>query len=159
VTRVAVLFLLACGAALAQQPMRPFGPESPAQIARENAGRPYVLALWSTSCEPCIREMPIWKEMQARNPNVRIVLVAADPPQDRERVLAFLARYDPGPVERWQFTGDAEEKLRYAIDPRWRGELPRTYFFDEKHRVEATTGVIERERVERWLLDRSKVVR
>jgi len=149
--RALLALALACApAALAGTMLRAFGPEAPELVARENAGRPYVLALWSIRCEPCIREMPLWRELQARHPHVRIVLVAADPPQDRDQVLAFLERHDPGGVQRWQFTGEADERIRYAIDPRWRGELPRAYFFDAAHRVTVTTGLVERAEAERW---------
>jgi hypothetical protein len=68
------------------------------------------------------------------NPQLRIVTVAA------ERSTA-----DTGPAinktgvksERLAYGDDVPEALAYAIDPNWRGELPRTYLFDGKGGVQA----------------------
>lgn len=114
------------------------------------AGRPFVLALWSAHCEPCRGEMPLWREMRAKHPAVDIVLVSTDPPHERELLTRFLERYPPGPVERWSYADEFEERTRYAIDPRWRGELPRTYYFDADHRMEVITGKPDPERVRAW---------
>jgi thiol-disulfide isomerase/thioredoxin len=148
----ALLLILAPGApvASAAQDPRPFGAASLATIREQYAGRPFVLAFWATHCEPCQRDMGLWREMAAKHPDVAIVLVATDPPAAREGVRKFLARYDPGRVERWWFADDFEERTRFAVDPKWRGELPRTYFYDAKHRVTARTGALESSTVEDW---------
>lgn len=142
--------LLVAGAALAQAPLRAFDVDSPDAIRKAQAGRPFVLALWSIHCEPCVREMPVWRDMAARHPGVTVVLVSTDAPAERERVNAFLKRHDPGSVQRWQYADEFEERIRYAIDPKWRGELPRTYFFDRAHRPEVRTGLVEAEEAGRW---------
>jgi hypothetical protein len=38
-----------------------------------------------------------------------------------------------------------------AIDPKWRGELPRTYLYDAQHRRVAISGVIDEEKLREWL--------
>ena len=146
---LALAFFLAAFTAGAQAPLRAFDHTTPASLRKEHAGRPYVLAFWSIHCEPCVREMPMWREMAARRPGVPVVLVSTDPPAGRERVAAFLARHDPGDVQRWQYADDFEERIRHAVDPKWRGELPRT-FFDASHAVTARTGLPEKDEVERW---------
>jgi thiol-disulfide isomerase/thioredoxin len=150
---VAAVVLALAGVALparATHEPRPFDAKSFAAIRHAYAGRPFVLSLWSVHCEPCRHEMPLWRDLQARYPKVRVVLVAADNPGELDRIKAFLARHDPGPAESWYFADDFEERIRYAIDPKWRGELPRTYFFDAAHRVESRTGLPERTWTERW---------
>lgn len=147
---VSVLLALVATPASADGPLRPFDARSPAAIRQQHAGRPFVLALWSITCEPCIREMPVWKAMRKRYPDVPVILVSTDPPSEAARVRAFLAKYDPGPVQRWQYADAFEERIRHAIDPAWRGELPRTYRYDAAHRREAVTGVEDPAAVERW---------
>lgn len=147
-----VAWLLVAGAALAQAPapLRGFDAGSMDAIRKAQAGKPFVLALWSIHCEPCIREMPVWRALRSKHPGIDVMLVSTDSAAERDRVLAFLARHDPGNVQRWQFADEFEERVRYSIDPRWRGELPRTYFFDRAHRAEVRTGVIEMADAERW---------
>ncbi len=130
--------------------LRDFSVSTVKELRQRLSGRPFVLAFWSVHCEPCMREMALWKRMRARFPRVEIVLVATDPPSERERILRFLDRYDPGPVQRWAFSDEPEERIRYAVDPGWRGELPRTYFFDAGHAAEAMTGALDEGWASRW---------
>lgn len=143
--------LLAWAMPVVAQAIRPFDADSPAAIRKEQAGKSFVLSFWSIHCAPCIEEMAVWREQAARHRDLRIVLVSTDPPGERDRVEAFLRRYPPGGVQRWQYADEFEERIRYAVDPRWRGELPRTYFFDASHRSEASTGSVSSAQVERWV--------
>lgn len=129
---------------------RPFDAGSLAAIRLANQGRPFVLSLWSVHCEPCAREMAVWREMQARHPGVKVVLVATDSPEEAERAEAFLRRHDPGPAERWRYAEAFDEKIRHAIDPKWRGELPRTYFHNAAHEIEAISGLPDAKWIEDW---------
>ena len=78
-----------------------------------------------------------------------VVLVAADGPELRPKVERFLERYALDSLETWQFGDDAEERLRYAVDHTWRGELPRAYFFSATGETSVKSGVPE----ESWLTD------
>jgi thiol-disulfide isomerase/thioredoxin len=142
--------LMAFTAAASAIDIRPFDAGSMAELRAQYAGRPFVLAFWSTTCEPCRREMSLWRALKLRHPAVPVVLVAADPPGDGAAVRAFLLRFDPGPVEHRMFADPFAERVRYAVDKRWRGELPRTYFFDAAHVAEARSGLIERRWAEQW---------
>jgi thiol-disulfide isomerase/thioredoxin len=150
---LALALLALCSVVSAAPPRseaRAFDATSLETIRRAYAGRPFVLSLWSVHCEPCRHEMPLWRELQARYPDVRVVLVAADNPAEGQRIERFLERHDPGPAERWRYADDFEERIRYSIDPKWRGELPRTYFFDAAHRAEARTGVPDAKWAQAW---------
>lgn len=149
-------WLLACivlagSPAHAADGLRPFDTKSLEAIRAQSAGKPFVLAFWSVTCEPCREDMAVFKAAQKRFPGVPIHLVAADPPGEQGGVAAFLRRYDPGPVTRWAFVDDFSERVRYSVDPAWRGELPRTYLFDVRHVPKALTGTLERKAFERWL--------
>jgi len=148
---IGALLALALNVALAAPvELRPFDAKSMDAIRAANAGKPFVLAFWSTTCEPCRREMALWRALRTRYPQVPIVLVAADSPGEQAPVAAFLLRYNPGPVEHWLFADDFVERVRYSVDRGWRGELPRTYFFDAAHAVEARSGLLDRRWAEQW---------
>ncbi len=155
--RIAAM-LVACAATLgaAATELRPFGPTTLAQVKREHAGKPFVLALWSLHCAPCREEMAAWRELRARYPSVPIVLVAADQPDERDRVESFLAKNNPGTVDAFVFEDEFEERIRFAIDPRWRGELPRAYFFGADHKPEVKSGLPERAWLDRWFTAAAK---
>ena len=65
------------------------GPSS----ASAHAGKPTVIHFWGLTCGPCLVEMPKWGKLLAERPDMRLVLVAADPlPQSPERVNGALQR-------------------------------------------------------------------
>ncbi|MBM3531387.1 MAG: redoxin domain-containing protein, partial [Alphaproteobacteria bacterium] len=103
VRRTLAILLAACALPCAAADFRAFDASSPAMIRAEQAGKPFVLAFWSVTCEPCRDEMPLWKAMRKKYPRLPIVLVAADPPADHAAATRFLKQYDPGSVQRWAF--------------------------------------------------------
>lgn len=141
--------VLFAGTALAAE-LQSFDANSLAAIRTAHAGKPFVLAFWSVYCEPCRQEMGLWKEIGRKHPDVPIVLVTTDAPGDRAAVMAFLERHSPGRVENWAFADEFSERVRFAVDRGWRGELPRTYFFDASHRSLARSGVPERRWIDDW---------
>jgi hypothetical protein len=99
-----------------------------------------VVALWASDCAYCKQNLHTLATLAKTNPQLRIVTVAAE-----------LPTADTGPAinktgvksERLAYGDDVPEALAYAIDPNWRGELPRTYLFDGKGGMQARSGVID----------------
>lgn len=131
--------------------LRPFRAESMEAIRQVHKGKAFVLAFWSIHCEPCRDEMAVWRDVGRRYPDLPVLLVSTDVPADRARAVAFLARYDPGPVQTWIFDDEFTERVRFAVDRSWRGELPRTYLYDAAHRAEARSGKLDERWLEGWL--------
>jgi thiol-disulfide isomerase/thioredoxin len=147
---LALALLLAAGGAFPAE-LRPFDSGSMAAIRAAQAGKPFVLAFWSVHCPPCREELAHWGAWSRRHPGVHILLVATDDPGERELAAAALARHDLDRVETWAFADAYAERLRWSVDPKWRGELPRTYFYDAGHRAEARSGRVDTAWVEAWL--------
>src|SRR5690606_25114683 len=118
--------------------------------------RPFVLALWSIYCAPCRKEMAYWNEFRHKYPDVPIVLVSTDTPDEWANVRRFLTQFDPGPVEKWAFADEYVERVRYSVDPKWRGELPRAYFYDAKHVAVAHTGLLDPAWLNDWFKRQTK---
>lgn len=59
------------------------------RLAELAGGRPLVLNLWATWCPPCVREMPVLEDAQARYPDVAFVY--ANQAEDAATVAQFLA--------------------------------------------------------------------
>lgn len=145
------LLLMGLASCLAAAEFRDFDADGMRRIRAEQAGKPFLLVFWSLYCEPCREEMPQWGELQRRHPGVSIILVATDPPQERALMGKFLARHKLGKVQSWAFADEFSERVRHSVDPRWRGELPRTYFYERDHRAEARSGKVDAAAASKWL--------
>ncbi len=128
----------------------PFDANSLASLRKTHAGRPFVLAFWSLHCEPCRDEMAEWNAVKRRHPSLPVILVSTDTPSDGRMIETFFAKYPPGAVQKWVFADAFTERVRYAVDKSWRGELPKSYFFDAAHKIEAKSGRVNRTWIEAW---------
>jgi len=135
----------------------PFERGSWARLNTAHAGQPTVIHFWGLTCAPCLVEMPHWAALRKARPDMRLVLIAADPvPQDPERLDAALARFGLDATESWAFTDRFYERLRYEIDPAWAGELPRTVMIDRDGKATVLPGVADLAQVRQWLDAQSK---
>lgn len=158
--RISLLLLgwLIVGAMLARaaEPvLKTFDSATLAQVRSAQAARPFVLVYWSVTCEPCRDELALLASLVRRYPSVRVLLVAADAPERRSAVRRTLAAFDLAGIELWQFGDEPAERIRYAVDRTWRGELPRTYLYDAQQRVTAFTGCVTPEEFEAWMASAS----
>lgn len=145
----ALLLYLALPAAAAD--FRPFAAASRAAIERAHAGTPFVLAFWSVDCVYCAGEIAHLRDMARAHPQVRVVLVSTDPPEAAAAAAAMLDKLLEGTAaERWMFAGDAE-RLVFAVDRKWHGELPRSYFYDAAGTARAVSGRVEPAWLENWV--------
>lgn len=123
-----------------------------ARLRAAHAGTPTVIHFWGLTCGPCLVEMPKWGKLLAERPDMHLVLIAADPvPQSSDEVAATVARNHLDRAESWSFTDRFFERLRYEIDPRWAGELPRTLLIDGAGNIVALNGVADLAKVRAWL--------
>lgn len=100
---------------------------------------PTILALWSTECSHCKHNLELFAEMRRRDRKLRLITVATEPWSPA--LAAPLDRLGIG-KDRHAYGDDVPEAIAHAIDPRWRGELPRTLFFDGRGGRTAITGVV-----------------
>lgn len=129
--------------------LRPFDTAAATALRQQHAGKPWVLVLWSVSCEPCREEMPHWAKLRREDPELAIELVSTDGEGEQAMARQFLARSHLGEAPGWIFADDYVERLRYAIDPGWHGELPRTLFHDPSGRFVGRSGLVD----SAWLAD------
>ncbi|MFN2333681.1 MAG: TlpA family protein disulfide reductase [Wenzhouxiangellaceae bacterium] len=159
-TLVVAIALTAALSARAETALVEFDINSPSRLAQQHAGRPYIVALWSVYCEPCRHELKLLGEFSRKHPRVAVELVSTDFLDQRSVVLEALAGYALDGIRRWSFASDFADPIRYAIDPAWRGELPRSYLYDGCGGVRAISGLLQPETLQAWLhnleLDGSK---
>jgi len=152
VTRI---FLALCAMLIASPSfageMKPFVAGSWEELLKGHEGKPVVVHFWGLTCPPCIVEMPRWGALRRDNPEIAIVMVASDPaPADTEGQVAVLKRSNLLDAENWTFADAFSERLRHEIDPRWRGELPRTLLIAGNGARLAVVGPIDPKAVRTW---------
>ena len=149
------LFLVAMltfmSAASAAESVRPFTLGSLAQVLDARTGKPFILVFWSLDCQYCPTELKMLGELKRSHPALDIVLIATDSVSDIPQLISRAESYGVNKVEQWVFAEDMPERLRFEIDRRWYGEVPRTYFYDQKHQREARTGLVNKKFFEDWL--------
>ena len=121
------------------------------QIRAAHAGRPFLLALWSLTCSHCQEELAQLGKLHEQRPELNVVLVSTDTPDDAATLTATLARHGLARAESWVFADGFAERLRFEIDPRWGGELPRTYLYAADHSARAVSGRLDPQQLEPWI--------
>lgn len=141
-----VLFFSITVASRAEQAtLKPFVPGSYQQLLDSNANKPFMLVIWSITCSSCLKDMALLNKMHLENPSVNIIMLATDDASESDQIQQILAKNQLTGLENWIFADENPQKLRYEIDPKWYGELPRTYFLNKKHEREGISGVLSQE--------------
>ena len=96
-------------------------------LDREFRGQPMVVNLWATWCPPCVREMPLLEDAQAKWPDVAIVTVNQG--DHRQLVLDFI---DDQGLQLNDMLLDTNSRLSNEIGS---FALPTTLFFDANGRL------------------------
>jgi len=124
--------------------LKSFEPQSVEQIAAAHRGKPFVVLVWSMDCEFCQHSLDVLSKARAANPSFDIVTITTDPLSDAALAQTVKKRLSGIDLlsDAWSFGGLAPERLRYAIDPRWRGEKPRSYWYNAQGQRVAYSGVI-----------------
>lgn len=136
----------------AEETVRPFMPDSFEQIKASHVGKPFVVMAWSLDCTYCQESFSVLAEAKRKH-QVSIVTIATDRADDRateSMIGKELAAAGLG-SETWAFGSAPAEQLRYAIDPKWRGEMPRTYWFNAKGDAVGYSGAVTKDIAEKFL--------
>lgn len=141
--------MLLPGAALGAGMLQPFEPASLQQIVQQHKGKPFVLFIWSLDCTYCQTSLDVMAEVRRSNKDLKIVTLSTDSAADpqvvplMEKRLAELKMQDNA----WAFGSASPDKLKYAIDPKWFGEKPRSYWFNSRGERIAYSGMLTPEKI------------
>jgi len=138
--------------AVSANDLRQFVRGSWNDIRKAHAGKPTVVHFWGVTCGPCRTEMPNWGKLLAQRSDLNLVVINADlVPNEPAAVTAMLAETGLASAENWTFGDGFVERLRYEIDPHWRGDIPRTMLIEWDGATTTVEGVADLDRVRDWL--------
>ena len=142
--------LLALSASHVLADLQPFTVKSLSEIEAQHRGQPFILSFWSAHCTHCPEELRQLAALSRLHPKLDIVLVATDTPAEAAQLQQLATDYGVSRQARWVFADPQPEKLRFAVDRRWYGELPRTYFYTPERPREGRSGLIPAAELASW---------
>lgn len=148
---LAMSVVLALPTPATAQEVRPFASGSLARIVESRDGRPFILAFWSLTCSHCQEEFALFGKLLHRHPKLDLVLVSTDMPEDSETIHATLEKSGLAKAEAWVFADSFAERLRFEVDNKWHGELPRAYFYAPGEARRAVSGKVAENEIKHWI--------
>lgn len=130
---------------------RLFQADSLAKVTQARQGKPFLLVLWSLECSVCMKELDTLGGLLKKQPKLNLVLVATDGQELAAEAATVLDMRGLAQAEAWIFAAGDSPELRYAIDPTWYGELPRSYFYEAGGQRRAVSGAIDEVELNAWL--------
>ena len=109
---------------------------------------PTIIALWSTECPYCKENLRLYAQMAKTIAGLRLISIATEPPS--AELATHLGKVKAN-SKNYAYGTDDPEAIAYAIDQQWRGELPRTLFFDGRGGRGAISGRVDEATARRHL--------
>ena len=152
VVLLAFVLMTATAGSAKEGEIRSFKRGSWQEILHAHAGRPTIVHFWGLTCGPCRVEMPQWGKLLRERTDLNLVVIDADLiPNQVEDASDMLAKTGLAGAENWIFADPFIERLRFEIDPSWRGEIPRTILIARDGKSITIDGVADLAQVRAWL--------
>ncbi|UFH30632.1 TlpA family protein disulfide reductase [Chryseobacterium sp. C-71] len=114
-----------------------------------------VLNFWSTTCAPCVKELPDFMEVNKKfkgNPKYKMLLVSLDRTKDKERVIEFIKKKN---LTAEVVLLDDIKRMNTWIprfEKNWDGNIPVTIFYKNGEKVHFNDGEMSKEDLENTIV-------
>ncbi|MDR6921280.1 MULTISPECIES: TlpA disulfide reductase family protein [Chryseobacterium] len=115
-----------------------------------------VVNFWSTTCAPCVKELPHFMEINNKNsgnPKFKMILISLDRLADKERVMKFIKNKN---LTAEVILLDDIKRMNTWIprfEKNWDGNIPVTLFYKNGEKVYFNDGEMSREELEKTIND------
>ncbi len=95
------------------------------ELAANKSEKYRLINLWSTTCAPCISELPelVTANRMYRGRHFEMYSLSIDPPDRKDDSLKLLEKHHVS-FTNYIFSTDDRDKLAEALDPEWSGPVP-----------------------------------
>ena len=126
-------------------------------LTAAHTGQPMVVHFWGLTCGPCLEELPNWTAELKKRPDLKLVLVDSSPFGDEPAdVKTALTKAGLAHQENWLIADSFEERLRFEIDSKWRGEMPFTLMIGRDGKIDKVSGLMDFKKLDGWLNAQTK---
>lgn len=142
-----------------------------AKLRKNGSGKLRLFNVWSTSCAPCVEEMPdltkIARKFSRRE--FELITISMDFEKDKEKAEAFLGKHravmsaklkksveaEGRTTNNYLYTGASMDDLIAALDPEWPGPMPFSLLVDNDGNVlYRKSGVVDPAELTDLILDK-----
>ena len=117
--------------------VEPINTEGLKSLISKPKNKPLLVNFWATWCDPCRDEFPDLVKISSEFEPVTMdfVTVSLDEAPDIEtKVIPFLVKMNAKMPAYLLNVNDPEPAIN-AVDPKWQGDLPATFLFNEKGEI------------------------
>jgi|ERR1700754_723703 len=138
--------------AAAAAELQPLAAADVGRVLATETGKAQIVEIWSLDCSYCRENVARIAQWQQKHRDVRVTMIAMDTLDDNAEALAqALATMQlPSQVAQYANAETIPEKLRRALDPDWRGELPRTVLIDARGTRQSHSGLSAPDVLDAW---------
>lgn len=121
------------------------------QRIQKESDKLVIVNFWSTTCAPCVRELPdfmIVNEKFKNNPQFKMILVSLDRAKDKEKVMQFIKKKN---LTAEVILLDDIKRMNTWIprfDKNWEGNIPVTVLYKNGEKVHFNNGEMSKEELE-----------
>lgn len=121
-----------------------FAPGSLQRVIDSHKGKPFVLVVWALECAYCPASLRTLSNAMRTRGDLEVVTLATDSLAEDDNDARIVEHLKAVGLtgEAWAFGAAPAQLLRHALDPKWHGETPRSYWFDAKGQRVAMSGAI-----------------
>jgi thiol-disulfide isomerase/thioredoxin len=121
------------------------------RLALAHKGRPVVVSLWATWCDPCVKEFPWLMELARDRKDVVFLAVSIDDPESRGALEQFVQSQKP-PFPVYARTPGKDDAFINGVDRDWKGVVPMLLVYGrDGRRAQILEGEHTRAEVEKVL--------
>lgn len=118
---------------------------------KENKDVLLILNFWSTTCAPCVKELPDFIEINnkfSNKKNFKMLLVSLDRAKDKEKVIKFIENKNL--TAEVVILDDIKRMNTWipAFEERWEGNIPVTIIYKNSEKIHFNDGEMSKQALE-----------
>ena len=129
--------------------LKPYQTGEWSSIVGSANGQPIAIHIWGVTCAPCAKEMPKWGKYLSKHKDDKVIFIQVDD-VSMEMMEQMLAKAHLGKANNYYLSAAFDERLRYEIDPKWRGETPITILIDRTGKAKREVGPVDFSKLQMW---------